>query len=116
MIPKKNIGLFISANSSNFQNSKSRVFINQFINDLLARLVPDRITEKEKVTLTAGSVDEPLEAFTGTYRYTSYGYKTLDKLGVLFGLAPELEIGVKDNTLEILDISEQADPYIERSY
>ena len=104
LIQEKNIGLFISTNSSNYSNSKSRVFINKFIYDLLARLMPDSITEKEKAkaTPTVGSVDEPLEEFTGTYRYTQYGYKTLDKLGVLIGLVPEIEIVAKDNTLEIL--------------
>lgn len=103
LIPEENIGLFISVNSSSYPNSRSRVFIDQFIQKLLAQLMPDKIEEKEeaKVSSTIGSVDEPLEKLTGTYRYTYYGYKTLDKLGVLIGLAPEIEIIQKDSTLEV---------------
>ena len=104
LIPEENIGLFISVNSSSYPNSKSRVFIDRFILKLLAQLMPDRIEEKEdpEVSTMIGSVDEPLEKLTGTYRYTYYGYKTLDKLGILIGLAPEIEIIQKDSTLEVL--------------
>jgi CubicO group peptidase (beta-lactamase class C family) len=112
LIPEKNIGLFISVNSSSYPNSRSRVFIEQFIHNLLTQLLPGTIEEKEepKVTTTIGSVDEPLEKFTGTYRYTYYSNKTLDKLGVLIGLAPEIEIIQKDNTLVVLPWSDKLIP------
>lgn len=112
LIPEENIGLFISVNSSSYPNSKSRVFIDQFIQRLLAQLMPDKVEEKEEteVSITTGSVDEPLDKLTGTYRYTYYGYKTLDKLGVLIGLAPEIEIIQKDNTLEVLPWNEKLIP------
>ncbi|MCG6188999.1 serine hydrolase domain-containing protein [Maribellus maritimus] len=116
LIPEKNIGLFISANSSSYQYGKSRVFIDQFINDLLAQLIPTSSTEK-KVTPTVGKVDEPLEMFTGTYRYTaSYGQRTLDKLGVLFGLIPEIEIVTKGDTLEILPYHDKLVPVSDLSF
>lgn len=112
LIPEKNIGFFISANSSSYPNSKSRVFIDQFIHKLLAQLMPNKIEEKEEpeVLTTIGSVDEPLEKFAATYRYTYYGYKTLDKLGVLIGLAPEIEIIQKDSTLEVLPWNDKLIP------
>ncbi len=112
LIPDKNIGLFISANSSSYVNGKSRVFIDKFIYNLLKRLMPDSITEegKAKDTLMAGSVDEPLEEFAGTYRYTSYGSRTLEKLSVLVGVAPEIKIVAKDNTLVILPFNEKLVP------
>ncbi len=112
LIPEKNIGLFISVNSSSYPNSKSRIFIDKFIYDLLARLMPESIVEKEKAKVApkVGAVDVPLEMFTGTYRYTHYAYTTLDKLGILIGLAPEIEIVSKDNTLEILEWKDKLVP------
>jgi CubicO group peptidase (beta-lactamase class C family) len=112
LVPEKNIGLFISANSSSYPNSKSRVFIDKFIYDLLARLMSESIAEKEKakVSPTIGSVDEPLEKFTGKYRDTHYAHTTLDKVAVLMGLAPEIEIVSKDNTLEIPEKNDKLMP------
>ena len=112
IIPEKNIGLFISVNSSSYPNSISRVYIDQFILKLLAKLMPDKIEKRKepKVLPTIGSVDEPFEKLTGTYRYTYYGHKTLDKLGVLIGLAPEIEIIQKDSTLEVLPWKEKLIP------
>ena len=103
LLPEKNIGLFISANSSSYPNSESRVFIDQFIYDLLARLTPDRFVEKKepKISPTISSVDEPLENFTGTYRYTQYAHKTFDKVAILIGLAPEIEIVSIGDTLHL---------------
>lgn len=116
LIPGKNIGLFISTNSSSYQYSKSRVFIDKFINDLLAQLIPTSSTEK-KVTHPIGEVDEPLEMFTGTYRYTAgYGQRTLDKLGVLVGLFPEIEIVPKGDTLEILPYNEKLFPVFDLTF
>ena len=111
LIPEKNIGLFISTNTTNYLNSKSRVFINNYINSLLTRLMPDSITKKEKAVMpAAGSVDEPLEKFTGTYRSIFYGYKTLNKLAVLVGLAPEFKIVSNDSTLEIVEFDNKLVP------
>lgn len=112
LIPEKNIGLFISANSSSYPNSKSRVFIDNFISDLLTQLIPDRIVEKEepKVSPTPGYVDEPLEKFTGTYRYTQYAHTTFDKVAILIGLAPEIEIALKDDTLRVISYNDKLVP------
>jgi hypothetical protein len=103
LIPEKNIGVFICTNSSSYPNSKSQVFIDEFINNLFIRLIPESVLKNEqaKVSPSMGSVDEPLEMFTGTYRNTQYAYTTLDKVAVLIGLAPEIKIVSKDNTLEI---------------
>jgi CubicO group peptidase (beta-lactamase class C family) len=104
LIPEKNTGLFLCVNSSSIQNSKSGIFIGNFINSLLSRLMPDSNVEKEKskVPPEIGSVDEPLEKFTGKYRYTRYAYTTIDKLAILIGFAGEIEFVTKDNTLELL--------------
>ncbi len=112
LIPEKNTGLFISVNSGNHLTKKSKLFINQFTYDLLARLMPESMVEEEKakVSPAIGSVDEPLEAFTGKYRYTWYGFTTLEKLGILIGIAPEIEIVQKDNTLEILQWNDKLIP------
>ena len=112
LIPEKNIGVFICANSSGYPNSKSRVFIDQFINNLFARLIPESMVNKEKTKVSPeeGSVDEPLEMFTGTYRNTHYAYTTFDKVAVLIGLAPEIKIVSKDNTLEILEWNDKLIP------
>ena len=118
LIPEKNIGLFISANSSSYPNSKSRVFIDNFIDDLLTQLIPDRIVEKEepKVSPTPGYVDEPLEKFTGTYRNTQYAHSTFDKVAILIGLAPEIEIALKDDTLEVLSYNDKLVPISELTF
>ncbi len=112
LIPEKNIGLFVSTNSSSFPNSKSRVFIDEFINNLLVRLMPESNAKKKeaKVTPKAGFVDEPLEKFSGTYRLTHYTYNTLVKLGVLIGLAPEITIVSKGNALEIIEWGDKLTP------
>lgn len=112
LIPEKNIGLFISANSSSMPNSKSREFIDTFIYNLLALLMPDAIVEKEKTKASPeiGSVDEPLENFTGTYRFMRYAHTTLDKVAILVGFAPEIEIVSKNNTLEILPLNDKLVP------
>ena len=59
---------------------------------------------------TIGSVDEPLEKFTGTYRYTQYAHKTFDKVGILIGLAPEIEIALKDDTLNVMPWNDKLVP------
>lgn len=112
LIPKKNIGLFICVNSSNVYQRKSRIFMDKFINDLYARLMPESMVQKEtaSVSTKAGAVDEPLEMFTGAYRYIRYAHTTLDKLGVLIGLAPEINIVSKDSTLEIVEWQDKLIP------
>lgn len=112
LIPEENIGVFISANSSSYPNSRSREFIDKFIYDLFAQLMPDRIVDNEepKVSPKIGSVDEPLEKFAGTYRYTQYAYTTFDKVAVLIGLAPEIEIVSKGDTLEVLPYNDKLVP------
>lgn len=112
LLPEKNIGLFISANSSSYPNSESRVFIDNFIYDLLKRLIPESLVEKEepKASLRIGSVDEPLDKFTGTYRYTQYAHKTFDKVGILIGLAPEIEIALKGDTLNVMPWNDKLVP------
>lgn len=104
LFPEKNLGVFISVNSSNYLCKKSSTFIHKFIDELLARLIPSDINNKNKVIKepNIGSVDEPLENFAGKYRYTLNSHTTLDKVGVLIGLAPEIEIIAKDNVLEVL--------------
>lgn len=104
LFPEKNLGLFVSVNSSNYLSRKSRVFIDKFINELLSRLIPSDINNKHKAKIEAkiGSVDETLEKFAGHYRYTLNSHTTFDKVGVLIGLAPEIEIIAKDNVLEVM--------------
>jgi len=112
LIPEKNIGLFISVNSSSMPHSKSQIFINQFAHNLLTRLMPKSMIEQEKAKdkPTVGAVDEALEDFTGKYRFTRYAHTTFDKLALLVGFAPEIEIVQKDNTLEILQWNDQLVP------
>ena len=111
LVPEKNIGFFLCVNSSSMPEGKSRIFINQFTHNLLSRLIPDSIIEKEtaKVSPRMGSVDEPLEKFTGTYRWTRHAYTTFDKLSILlFGY--EIEVAANDNTLEIVEWNDQMVP------
>ena len=105
LIPEKNIGLFLCVNASSFPGSKSRIFISSFINKLWPKLMPDVLVEKEnsKSIPKIGSVAEPLETFSGTYRSTRYAQTTLDKLAVLIGGVTEVEIISKGDTLEILE-------------
>jgi hypothetical protein len=112
LLPEKNLGLFISANSSSYPNSDSRVFIDNFVYNLLMRMLPDTTSKKEKpkVSSTAGTVDEPLEEFIGTYRYTQYAHNTFDKVGILIGLAPEIEIAAKEDTLLVLPWNDKLVP------
>ncbi|MFA9371065.1 MAG: serine hydrolase domain-containing protein [Labilibaculum antarcticum] len=112
LMPEKNLGLFICVNSSNYYQRKSRVFMDKFSNDLFARLMPECLVIKEKAIVSpkVGAVDEPLEMFTGTYRFTTYAHTTFDKVGVLIGLAPEIEIVSKDNTLEIVEWNDKLVP------
>lgn len=102
LIPEKNTGLFISINSGNHLTLKTKLFINQFIHEILAKLILEGMVDEEKAKgkPDIGSVDEPLEAFAGNYRYTQYGTSSIDKLGILIS-APEIEIVQKENTLEI---------------
>jgi len=104
LIPERNIGLFLSVNASAIPGSKSRIFISSFIDRLWKKLMPDVLTEKEnsKIIPEVGMVAEPLNFFSGTYRFTRYAYTTLDKLAVLIGFAPEVEIRSKGDSLEIL--------------
>ncbi|NOU59910.1 serine hydrolase domain-containing protein [Marinifilum caeruleilacunae] len=104
LFPEKNIGLFISVNSSNYVTGKSRVFIDQFINELLTRIMPTDLNNRHKAKTEPkiGSVDEPLEKFAGHYRYTLNSHTTFEKVGILIGLAPEIEIVAKDSTLEVM--------------
>ena len=112
LIPEKNIGVFISVNSSSYPHSKSRVFIDQFINKLFTKLIPESAFKKEQTEDSSkeGIFDEPLDNFTGSYRYVHYARNTLDKLGVLIGLAPEIDIVSKDNRLEIPNWNDKLTP------
>ena len=112
LIPEKNIGVFTCVNSSNFHQKKSRMFIEQFKNDLFARLMPECMVQEETVSISpkAGAVDEPLKMFTGKYRYENYAHTTLDKVGLLLGLAYEIEIVSNDNTLEIVEWQDKLVP------
>ena len=44
------------------------------------------------LAISKGTVEEPLNAFAGNYRYTWYPQSTLGKLAVLIGFAPEFEV------------------------
>lgn len=112
LIPEKNTGLFISVNSGNHLTKKSKLFINQLTFNILTQLMPECMVEEEKIknAPSIGSVDEPLESFTGKYRYSWYGTSTLDKLGILIGSAPEIEIVQKDNGLEIVQWHDKLTP------
>jgi len=112
LIPEKNIGIFLSINASSMPDYKSREFINGFIKKLWEKLIPDVLVEKEnsKIIPEVGSVDEPLKTFSGTYRFTRYAQTTLDKLAVLIGFAPEVEIISKGDTLEILEWNDKLIP------
>ncbi len=112
MIPEENIGFFVCANTSSMPNSNSRAFINKFIYDLLPRLMPDSIVEKEKIKLSPkmGTADEPLETFTGKYRSTGYASTTFDKLALLVGFGLEIEIVSNDSTLEIVEWKDKLVP------
>lgn len=112
LIPEKNIGLFLCVNASKIPGSKSRIFIRSFIDKLWVKLWPDVKVEKEmpKNIPEIGWVEEPSKRFSGTYRFTRYAQTTLDKLAVLIGFAPEVEIISKGDTLEILEWSDKLIP------
>lgn len=112
LIPEKNIGLFLSVNASAIPGSKSRIFIRSFIDKLWIKLMPDVLAENEnsKTIPEVGSVAVPLNTFSGTYRFTRYAQTTLDKLAVLIGFAPEVEIRSKGDTLEILEWNDKLIP------
>ncbi len=104
LFPEKNIGFFIDVNSLS-TNGNSQVFINEFTDSFVARLMPGSIIEKQEADVTPkqGSVDEPLEKFAGKYRLTTYAHKSIGKLAVLIGLAPEVTIVSQDSTLKVLE-------------
>ena len=112
LIPEKNIGLFIGINSSSMPNGTSKAFIYEFIGKLFTRLMPESIAEKDeaKVTVKLDSVDEPLNKFAGKYRHTRYAHTTFDKVAILVGFAPEIEIVSKDNSLEIVEWNDKLIP------
>lgn len=118
LVPEKNIGVFICVNSSNTRQQKSRIFMEQFNYDLYARLMPECMVHNETVNVSpkAGFINEPLEKFTGSYRYIRYAHKTLDKVGVLLGLAPEIHVISKDSTLEIVEWQDKLIPISELTF
>jgi len=99
-------------NSSNEHQQKSRMFMEQFKNDLFARLMPECMVQKETVSISpkAGAVDEPLKMFAGIYRHENYAHTTLDKVGLLLGLAYEIEIVSNDSALEIVEWQDKLVP------
>jgi hypothetical protein len=113
LIPEINTGFFLSINSSNMMNSSGQAYLQSISNSLLARLLPDK-PDKKNVSNNPpkpGAVDEPLEAFTGTYRSTTYyAQNTLDKIAVLLGFINEIEIVSKDSILEIVDWADEFRP------
>ena len=112
LIPEKNIGLFICVNASSMPDNKSLIFMGHFINKLWLKLMPEILAEKEppKVIPEIGSSAEPLATISGTYRYTRYPQKTLDKLAVFIGFAPEVNIVSKGDTLEIVEWNDKLIP------
>lgn len=112
LIPDKNIGLFLCVNASSITHTESRRFISGFLNKLLPKLLPDVLNKEQifKSIPKMGVVEEPLTTFSGTYRYTRYARSTIDKLAVLIGFAPELEIVSKGDTLEAVEFNAKLIP------
>ena len=111
LIPEKKLGLFISINSSNLKNRKSKQFIEDFTNLLFSKMLPS-YAQKELRTRApdSGFVNKPINSFQGVYRYTRYAQTTLDKVAVFIGLAPEIRIVEKNDTLIIKGKNEQLIP------
>jgi len=111
LVPEINIGFFLCVNSSNISDSRSRAFMEQFSYKLLSRLMPESMVkdEKAKGLPAIGSVNEPLEKFTGKYRWTRHAYTTFDKLSILlFGY--EIEVVSQDSTLKIVQWNDKLVP------
>ena len=111
LIPEKSIGLFISVNASNLKDRKSRRFIEDFTNDLFDKMLPSyALKEMHLEPPDLGSVNKPLKSFQGVYRHTRYAQTTLDKVAVFIGLAPEVHIDLKNDTLVLREKNEQLVP------
>ncbi len=112
LIPELNAGFFTSVNASNLTNSPTPVFLSSVADILMPKLIPDN-TCKKKAPINApksGTVDEPLEAFSGTYRYTKYPQNTLDKFVIFLGYGNEIEIVAKDSILKIANWADEFRP------
>lgn len=99
LIPELGIGMFICVNASSYPNSNTRKFINVFKTELLDQLVQAKSESENEVVVNESEIS--LFKFKGNYRFTRYAQTTLDKLGVLIGLAPEIEVTVRNNKLSI---------------
>jgi CubicO group peptidase (beta-lactamase class C family) len=112
LIPEKNIGVFMCVNAESIPDNKSQTFMGLFINKLWLKVMPEILAKKEppKVIPQIGSAAEPLATISGKYRYTRYPQKTLDKLAVFVGFAPEVNIVSKGDTLEIVEWNDKLIP------
>lgn len=112
LIPELNIGFFVSVSSANMMYSPGQAFIYSIADILLPKLIPDS-TYKKEISINPpkpGTVDEPLEVFTGTYRHTKYPQTTLDKFAILLGFTHEIEIVSNDSILEIVEWVDELRP------
>ncbi|MCL3781270.1 class A beta-lactamase-related serine hydrolase [Prolixibacteraceae bacterium JC049] len=102
IFPEKQTGVFISLNCSHYLNSKSYIFNEMFVKEIFKQLFPQegRVGSIKK-TFSRGNVDAPIETFAGTYRYNYYAHSTFDKVGILIGLAPEINICARDSFLHV---------------
>lgn len=94
LLPKENLGFFLVCNTNG----------GQLVNGFRKEFLENYYQEQEKVNIDRASVPitsvSSLRELPGTYRLNQYAHKSLDKLGVLLGVAPEIKLKINnDKTL-----------------
>lgn len=100
LLPKDNLGFFLACNTNGGK------LINEFRTEFLENYYP----EQEQASINRASIPEPvtpassLKHLSGIYRLNQYAHNSMDKLGVLLGVAPEIKLKMNnDQTLTLSD-------------
>jgi CubicO group peptidase (beta-lactamase class C family) len=90
--PEGRFGFFVAC------NIMDGVLVDEVSRAILDRLIPEAPEDTTKYPLAIlPSYDRDVDDFAASYRYSRYSHSTIEKVGVLIGLAgPELGIGKTD--------------------
>ena len=96
LFPKYNLGFFLACNTNG----------GKLINDFRGEFIKNYYLEQEQAIISKASIPttsaSSLKRLSGVYRLNQYAHNSLDKLGVLLGTAPEINLKINnDKTLTL---------------
>ncbi len=93
LLPKEQLGFFLVCNTNGGK------LINEFRKEFLETYYQEQEKEEINISKSLPTIKSAssLKKLSGTYRLNQYAHNSLDKLGVLLGMAPEIKLNINKN-------------------